>query len=544
MTHETFQPRETSSAALGSSAASLGLPPDLVEKACQRLGLAAMIYAVAYALAYGSARLVVDFSQILGTEGPVYHSDVIAVGFIGLSIGMFFVARSGALAPATLLDVGLLYEVVGAAGIEIGILWQPVQLGAMEVTGISWTCVWLVTFPVLVPSTPRKTVAAALAAASMMPLMFLIVAIRGNPTPDAGALTMLVLPNYISAGIAIAASRVIYRLGSAIGHARRMGSYYLEERLGQGGMGEVWRATHRMLARPAAIKLVRTEAIASGESGRTSSSQLQRFEREVQATAQLRSPHTVEVYDYGLTEDGTFYYVMELLDGLSLQDLVERYGPVPPERAIHILRQACHSLAEAHDRGLVHRDIKPANIFICRYGREFDFVKVLDFGLVKRAGPAPRDQAQLTQVGAYLGTPAYGPPETATGEIFDIDRRSDLYSLGCVGFWLLTGRIVFPAPTAVMMLFQHVNQQPDPPSRYAAGRVPQVLDDVVLACLRKNKEERPGSADILDAMLAAVDVTDPWTQERAREWWQRHLPTQGDPATPLSEREAVQLTVA
>jgi serine/threonine-protein kinase len=324
-------------------------------------------------------------------------------------------------------------------------------------------------------------------------------------------------------------------MGSDISKARRMGSYQLVEKLGEGGMGEVWKAEHRMLARPAAIKLVRGEMGSSG-SGRSTGSEHHRFEREVQATALLRSPHTVEVYDYGLTAERAFYYVMELLDGLSLEDLVKQYGPIPAERAIHILRQACHSLAEAHSDGLVHRDIKPANIFLCRHGQDLDFVKVLDFGLVKRAGERGRRDVKLTEVGAFAGTPAYGSPEGAAGEGEEVDPRSDLYSLGCVAFWLLTGRTVFRADTPMLMLVQHIHQEPAPPSQHTELEVPAELDQLVLDCLRKDKTERPPSAEIVDARLAAIRVEQPWTRDRARNWWDRHEPPRtSEPQAPAEE---------
>jgi len=295
-----------------------------------------------------------------------------------------------------------------------------------------------------------------------------------------------------------------------------MGSYQLVEKLGAGGMGEVWKAEHHMLARPAAIKLLSTSA---GTSSGGSGPEQQRLEREVQATAQLRSPHTVEVYDYGLTEDGRFYYVMELLDGLDLEQLVEQYGPVPAERAVHILRQVCHSLDEAHANGLVHRDIKPANIFLCCYGQDVDFTKVLDFGLVKRAGELSRGDAKLTEVGGFAGTPAYGSPESAAGEGDEADPRSDLYSLGCVAHWLLTGHTVFKASSPMLMLVQHLHQEPKPLSDFKELDVPPALDELILSCLAKEPKQRPSSAEEVSQQLRFIDLDTPWSTERARQWW-------------------------
>ncbi len=511
----TSTPRPTS----GVPPVSSSLPRDLLEKSSRRLGLAALIYAIVYVLAYGSARLTQDFAETWGYSG-VYPADFAAVFFVVLSLGLFFAIRRGSFECTRILEIGLIYEVIGALGIDIGLLFMTEWPSGIEMAPMSWSVVWIVIFPLLVPSTHAKTLIAALAAASMRPLLY-VIAVAGPLEPlPAGILIPLMLPNYICVGIALAGSRVIYGLGKDIDKARRMGSYRLIDLLGEGGMGEVWSAEHQMLARPAAIKLIRSENGPSG-SGSAQESHLRRFEREVQATALLRSPHTVEVYDYGLTENRTFYYVMELLSGLSLDTLVKKHGAVPPERVIHVMRQACHSLAEAHERELVHRDLKPANIFLCRYGREYDFVKVLDFGLVKRAGETTGGDVEITQIGTFVGTPAYGSPEMASGSD-SVDPASDIYSLGCVAFWLLTGRTVFTAPSVAMMLVQHINTEPDPPSRHAQQDIPAELDAVILDCLRKDTEERPPSAEALDTRLAGIQASHDWTRERAQEWWQQH----------------------
>jgi serine/threonine protein kinase len=291
-------------------------------------------------------------------------------------------------------------------------------------------------------------------------------------------------------------------------------------KLGQGGMGEVWRAEHRMLARAAAIKLIRPGALGAGE-GSQSIEIVKRFEREAQATARLRSPHTIAVYDYGVAEDGTFHYVMELLEGFSLQALVDRFGPVPPERAVHMLRQACHSLAEAHAAGLVHRDIKPANLFACRLGLEVDFVKVLDFGLVKLQGPQQTGAEALTVEGAFTGTPAFMPPEVALGATL-IDGRADIYALGCVAYWLLTGTQVFPGGTALQMVLEHIRTEPERPSSRTDQAIPEALERLVMRCLEKKPAARPATVAELSSELAALDLEGRWTPERARGWWDVH----------------------
>ena len=236
--------------------------------------------------------------------------------------------------------------------------------------------------------------------------------------------------------------------------------------------------------------------------------------------ARLRSPHTVELFDFGIADDGAFYYVMELLDGLDADSLLRRFGPAPPERAIYILRQVCHSLSEAQSCGLVHRDIKPANIFICRYGEDYDFVKVLDFGIVRAARDHADTSPVETRENAIQGTPAFIAPEQAMGA--DLDGRADIYATGCVAYWLLTGQFVFTAETAVGLLMQHAQTPPVPPSARTALPIPAALDDLVLSCLAKDPAHRPQSARELSLRLAEVEGASAWTQDRAREWWASH----------------------
>ncbi|MBW2459934.1 MAG: serine/threonine protein kinase, partial [Deltaproteobacteria bacterium] len=250
---------------------------------------------------------------------------------------------------------------------------------------------------------------------------------------------------------------------------------------------------------------------------------LQRFEREAQATAELGSPHTVTVYDFGRTRDGTFYLVMELLDGFDLETLVEQHGALPPERVVHVLTQVCHSLGDAHGRGLIHRDIKPANIYVCRLGPDVDFVKVLDFGLVKHIEPEAGDAPGLTRDGVVTGTPAYMPPEVALGSE-PTDERADIYMVGCVAYWLLTGKLVFEGANAVALISNHIHAEPEPPSRRAAVALPGALEGLVMDCLAKDRSQRPPSITELQHRLAQVELDTPWTQERAAEWWAEHHP--------------------
>jgi serine/threonine-protein kinase len=247
---------------------------------------------------------------------------------------------------------------------------------------------------------------------------------------------------------------------------------------------------------------------------------VRRFQREAQVTAGLRSPHTVQLYDFGVNDSGSFYYVMELLDGLDLHRLITRFGPQPAERVILMLRQACRSLAEAHEHGLVHRDIKPANLFVARLGSEYDYLKVLDFGIVK--DQPGKDATVLSAQGILQGTPAFIAPEVVFGE-GTVDGRADLYSLACTAYWALTGQLVFKANTPAQMLLHHAQTKPTPPSQVSELPIPRDLETILMTCLEKNPDSRPPSALELDAHLARVRC-EQWTQDRARDWWEAHAP--------------------
>ena len=329
-------------------------------------------------------------------------------------------------------------------------------------------------------------------------------------SPHHWCLAYYVLPNYLSAAIAYAVAHIVHQFSARLKRAREIGSYELMEPLGEGGMGEVWRAKHRLLARPAAIKLIRTQVL--GSSQRTRDAMVRRFEREAQETAMLRSPHTIDVYDFGVNEEGDFYYVMELLEGISLERFVQVFGPMESPRAVYLLRQICHSLGEAHARGLIHRDIKPANIFMCRLGLDDDFVKVLDFGLVKHV-----DRAAAARCSRWTARqrarPAYMAPEIALGHQ-GIDGRADIYSLGCLAYFLLTGQPVFVADTPVATALAHVNDQPIPPSLRSEFEIPSALEALILQCLHKNPADRPASAVELAQGLTASIPQNTWTAER------------------------------
>jgi serine/threonine-protein kinase len=380
-------------------------------------------------------------------------------------------------------------------------------------------------FSVVVPTPPRVALLSAALSLACVPVVFAANVSRHSNAPVDSEFFFfsLVFPYLIVLLMAYVGARVVYRLGAAVRQARELGSYRLVERLGRGGMGEVWRAEHRLLARPAAIKLIRPEVLGANDP-EARRLLVRRFEREAQATALMRSSHTMALYDFGVADDGTFYHVMELLDGFDLEALVRRFGPVPAERAVHLLCQVCDSLSEAHEAGLIHRDVKPANIYVCRYGREVDFVKVLDFGLVKHTG-APAPGAELVTAGEVAGgTPAFMAPEQALGED-RVDARSDLYALGCVGYWLLTGRLVFEGGTPIETIVMHVHAQPELPSQRTDQPIPLALEALLLACLSKDPAARPQTADDLAARLAAVPLERAWTAARAREWWEGRAAT-------------------
>ena len=514
------QGRETTPSLTRST--QVGLPPDLLEAASQRLSLAALLYAIAYSVSYLIGRF---------TTSPLYelfeHSavgDVSALVSISLSLAVFWLARSGRLDPQFLLDIGLIYWVAGAVGIDFSFYWT--LPAGYAVSGISWVCVWLVFFPLIVPSSPGKTLLAALMTATVGPLLFFMsLVFRGNPMPDGVYVLNLFVPYYISAGLAFMGSRIIYQLGCDVSKAREMGSYKLIELLGRGGIGEVWLAKHRLLARPAAIKLLSPQVLGSAPDGSLNKLALKRFEREAQATAALASPPTIRLYDFGTTDEGSFYYAMELLDGFDLESLVTRFGEVSPARAVDFLMQACNSLAEAHQNGLIHRDIKPSNIYVCRLGIQFDFIKVLDFGLVKLDHDPSGQATQLTREGLTTGTPAYLSPEVALGQ-GEVDARTDLYSLGCVAYWLVTGQLVFKGETPMQVVLDHIQTTPIPPSQRTELEIPSALEQIILSCLEKKPEKRPQTALELGERLAACEIRQPWTQEDARRWWALNKPAE------------------
>jgi serine/threonine-protein kinase len=384
-----------------------------------------------------------------------------------------------------------------------------IELGAMaalERGHLVWSAVWMALFPLVIPSIPKRALANALVGASMSPAAFAVLVLLGRTSLlPASDLLLLLAPVYVAAFVAFLVSRTLNGLGARAEQVEKLGMYELEARIAQGGMGEVWRAKHQLLTRPAAIKLIKPN---DGEGPAVDALALRRFEREAQVTASLRSPHTVQLYDFGVTRSGSFYYVMELLEGTDLENLVREQGPLESRLVVHILEQALDSLSEAHSHGLVHRDIKPANLYLSERGLEKNFVVVLDFGLVKAEATAGEANVSLTQAGRITGTPAYLAPEIATGR-GKVDGRADLYALGCVAYYLLTGKLVFEGATAMQVALAHAVEAPIPPSQRVGRPIPRDLERIILQCLEKDPERRPHSARELLEMLQAID----WTAE-------------------------------
>jgi serine/threonine-protein kinase len=389
-------------------------------------------------------------------------------------------------------------------------------LYAGALSGLIWMAVFVI-YGIFAPNTWRRllrTTAAALAV--LVGVEAATWAGRASADPGLFVSHLLVtgLAVFLGAGIALYGS---FKLGTAREEAaaarrqlRELGRYRLTRRLGAGAMGEVYLAEHTLLRRPCAVKLIRPDA-AGGDR------QAARFEREVRATAALTHPNTVEIYDYGRAEDGTFYYAMEYLPGLNLDQLVARHGPLPAARAVYLLRQVCGALREAHAAGLIHRDVKPANVIVCNRGGVHDVVKLLDFGLVRAVGPG---DGRLTVDGAVAGTPEYMSPEQAEGDA-GLDGRSDVYSLGCVAYFLLTGRPPFRKATALQLLFAHAREPVEPPSAVRPG-VPADVEQVVLRCLEKDRVQRYRDVGELDRALAACRPGEAWAEAEAADWWRRH----------------------
>ena len=477
-----------------------------------------------------------DRLSFLGKVAFVLSIATLILGQLALALGASVTARStamrGAVAIQAAIDVFYLAmwlgcrrgrlprSVLGLVDAAFPILSTtaaalPLLLWPGAIPGLEWAVLLVLTHTqigraVFVPSPPLRTlVIGLLASAPVVAGMWIAEAARGSAAQAVVVhrLAWVIL----AAATATVTSSVIYGLRRQVTEARHLGQYTLVEKLGEGGMGVVYRARHAMLRRPTAIKLLRPD--------KAGAQSLARFEREVQLTAQLSHPNTVSIFDYGRTPDGVFYYAMEYLDGIDLETLVRVFGPQDPGRVVHILRQVAGSLAEAHALGLVHRDVKPANIILCQRGGVPDVAKVVDFGLAKDLEGA--SAAALTRATDITGTPMYLAPE-AISDPDTVDGRSDLYALGAVGYYLLAGAHVFEGGTLVEVCSHHLRTPPVAPSERLGRPLPLDLESVILSCLEKEAARRPPTADAVSTHLAMCVGVDEWGESRAREWWEEH----------------------
>ena len=533
-----IQPRdETPLPGVRQPLAATRLPDDLLSEHIQRVAIAGAVGAGLWL--FGLVMDAIVMPLTLGTRPPALMITTDILGVL-VSAALFAFIRHSSYAPQLKADVGLMFMVLNALAVAL-VNTQARTVTIFTMGGhVSWMTIVILVGSMILPTTPRKMLAAALFSASLDPLGVWVAHLRGLNVPSLVDTFVIFMPNYACAIVAILPSHVLQRIGRKLRQAQDMGSYHLVELLGRGGMGEVWRAEHRLLARGAAIKLVRPELLGASTEA-SARTMLRRFEREAQATASLSSPHTIRIFDFGVTADRSFYYVMELLSGRDLDSLVREFGPVPADRTLFLLSQVCHSLADAHARGLVHRDVTPANIYACRMGLEYDFVKVLDFGLVKFNDPSTMQTTLMTGPHVTTGTPAFMAPEIITNE-GEVDQRADVYALGCVAYYLLTGQLVFEADTPMKMFLQHMQATPIPPSLRSELRIPREVDELVLACLEKEPANRPQNAEEVLRMIRSCRSAQSWDHDSARGWWQTNLPeltgalTVADPAPEHADR--------
>lgn len=493
------------------------LPAEVVDKAVVRLCWVSVFAAVTAVILSGLEYLFQpEFAESF--KRPALRLTLLGVLF--LSGAFIVVQRNGWLKREQLLDLGMVYQIVVAFAIamfETSIPWDPSE----PIRGHSGVAIWLLLCGLLLPKAPLHAAIVAIASTLMWPLAYWVNLKLYDFSPlPANRLAIWLGPIMVTSMWMYIFNRRIVAMQIKSQKAEELGSYELVSRIAHGGMGEVWRAKHKMLARDAAIKLIRPDVL-SASNARQESVIRKRFEREARVTARLRSPHTVALFDFGETKDHTFYYVMELLEGIDLQTLVERFGPLHPGRVANIMIQVCESLEEAHRLGLVHRDIKPKNMLLCQLGLQYDFTKILDFGLVKAL--KQQDHSLVTQEGLTTGTPAYMAPEIALGGE-NVDGRADLYSLGCVAYFLLTGQLVFSESGAVAQAIAHVQNKPIPPSERTELPIPTGLEDVIMKLLEKDPENRFQSAYELARVLRALPDTPQFCPYAAAEWWQTNMP--------------------
>jgi serine/threonine-protein kinase len=453
-------------------------------------------------------------------EGGPFH---LGIGLI--SGALWLIARKGRRSGPVLHGLDIVVTIVILTGLTLGAAStaDPVAGGYMALL-----CFYTVMLAraIVVPSTARRTLLLGIVSGiSVVAIVVVHGAMRSEGAVSAAASAICWTASAIA--LATVASLTIFRLRREAQQARVLGQYTLEAKIGEGGMGEVWQASHVLLKRPTAVKLL--------PPSRTGEAAIRRFEREVKLTARLRHPSTVAIYDYGRTRDGVFYYAMELLEGVDLELLVTQHGPQPPGRVVHVLSQVCGALAEAHGLGLVHRDIKPANVLLLPKHGEPELAKVVDFGLVKDLQDPRGAQAGLTAANTITGTPLYMAPE-AIQKPDSIDAASDLYALGAVGWFLLVGRPVFEGVNIIEVCSKHLHEPPARPSEALRSPIATDLEDAILSCLEKKQTRRPRDARELRRRLQACSVAGEWTEEQAAQWWQDHERLSAPTGTAMGSR--------
>jgi serine/threonine-protein kinase len=503
-----------------------GLPMEARDLLCARLGAATQWLALSLGLLLARHYVLFDGDRAMLL---VHAWVVIALGIVHVWLANDRGLTLRQLRAVELVVFGLTAALLATSQYRQTLLCRDPGdlrlLSEVVKSHVLGTLILLLTYGIFIPNDWRRA-AAVVTPMAVLPLVVAWLVALGDPelmaaAARAGAIgewSDSVLMLLLGAVLAVLGTQVVGALCARVFQAHHLGPYHLRERISTGGMGEVYLAEHQLLKRPCAIKLIRPSSAADPRA-------LARFEREVRTTAQLSHWNTVEVYDYGRTEDGTFYYVMEYLPGLSLAELVERHGPLPAERVIHLLRQACQALREAHGLGMVHRDIKPANIFAAERGGLHDVTKLLDFGLAKRKVEPPA--TQLSYHGMITGSPLYMSPEQASG--LRADHRSDIYALGAVAYYLLTGNAPFRGENALSVMIAHARDAAPPPSAFRDD-IPADLERVVLRCLAKDPAGRYPDAASLEQALAACSKANLWTEDRAAAWWR----TAAAPASPAT----------
>jgi hypothetical protein len=461
------------------------------------------------------ATLVFLLLWLLCRRGRRSFGALVAIEWVGLAV----VSTMSAVTGRYLTAEAIAHFVAQVPGAAPGLALEKAADAYVSMMSITGAGLLFALRAAVVPSRPSHTLAlTALCGAPLVafpyflaPATAAVPALRVGNFPAVGATTYAVFWLIISVGVGVI-SHIVFGLRAEVRRARRLGQYTLEQKIGEGGMGVVYRARHGMMRRPTAIKLLKPEM--------TAVSSQKRFDREVQLTARLTHPHTITIFDYGRTPDGVFYYAMELLDGASLEKVVAVDGRLAAARVIHVMHQVAGALGEAHEIGLVHRDVKPANIILCRRGGIPDFAKVVDFGLVKDLEQGGGD---LTRADVVAGTPLYLAPEALTAPEA-VGALADLYALGAVGYFALVGRNVFEGRTLVEVAAHHLHTAPEPPSRRVPRPVPADLEALVLECLEKDPKRRPSSARELRRRLEACADFGGWTEDEARAWWQTNGP--------------------